>query len=180
MRIKKERQHKQWLRKPISANGFQAWLIDGASLTQRLKQRYSMFAVRPISVRYAKALTDEYTVLHHKEKQKALVREVVLMGNSQPRVFAHSVLPKHSLRGEWYGFGRLGNKPLGEALFANPKVRRAPFQFKKLRKQHSLYQQAIQYCEVPVAYLWARRSVFSLNSGSILVTEILLPTILRE
>ncbi len=181
MRISQQAlQHRQWLRKPILARSYQPWLIDNTSLTLRLKQRYSIFSVKPVNVRYSKALADEYAILHHKEEQKALVREVVLMGNSRPLVFAHSVLPKRSLRGAWHGFGRLGNKPLGEALFANPKVQRASFQFKKLRCQHPLYQAAIQHCETKAAYLWARRSVFSLNCASILVTEIFLPTVLER
>ncbi len=180
MRINRTLQHKQWLKKPISAKVYQHWLIDNASLTQRLKLRYSAFHVKPTRMHYAKVLQDEGAILHHSASQNALVREVALVAGNKPRVFAHSVLPKRSLRGDWHGFGRLGNKPLGEALFANPKVQRAPFQYKKLRRQHPLYQKAIQHCDHTVPFLWARRSVFSLKCVSILVTEIFLPAILEK
>ncbi|MFW5432332.1 MAG: chorismate--pyruvate lyase family protein [Methylophilaceae bacterium] len=170
----------RWLKKPVLAYGYQHWLIDNASLTLRLKLRHPKFRVKPVSVRYAKALTDEQAILNLKRDQKSLVREVVLISNNQPLVFAHSVLPKSSLRGDWHGFGRLGSKPLGEALFANPKVQRTSFRFKKLSRQHPLYKEAIQYSECSSEYLWARRSVFSLNCVSILVTEIFLPRILEK
>lgn len=181
MRIShKALQHKQWLRKPISAHGYQHWLVDNASLTLRLKQLHPKFRVKPVRVRYANALNDEHNMLHLKQSQNALVREVTLMSNNQALVFAHSVLPKRSLRGDWHGLSFLGSKPLGEALFANPKVKRTSFSFKKLPRHHALYQKAIQYSDVSTPHLWARRSVFSLNCVSILVTEIFLPNILQK
>jgi len=181
MRLNQEKSHhKPWMRKPMLARQYQHWLIDNASLTRRLKQRYPQFGVKPVKVLYEKALPDERAILGLKKDQKALVREVVLTSNHRPLVFAHSVLPKHSLRGSWHGFGRLGNKPLGEALFANPRVQRTAFEYKKLTKRYALYQLAAQHCEHAPIYLWARRSVFSLDCVSILVTEIFLPEILEK
>lgn len=181
MRVnQKTSRNKQWLKKPVAAHGYQHWLIDDASLTKRLKQRYSTFHVKPTSVRYAKALTDEHTMLNLKRDQISLVREVVLMSNNQPLVFAHSVLPKRSLRGDWHRLGHLDKQPLGEALFSNPKVRRTSFGFRKLSRRHPLYKKAIKHSECPLLFLWARRSVFSLNGASILVTEIFLPEILEK
>jgi len=105
----------------------------------------------------------------------AQIREVLLYGNGRPVVFAHSVLPRRSLQGEWRSLGRLGNKPLGAVLFANPKVKRTPLSYKKLTANHDLYQAALRYAAGRPEYLWARRSIFSLNCASILVTEVFLP-----
>ena len=107
------------------------------------------------------------------------------MGDNQPVVFAHSVLPRASLRGVWNGLGRLGNKPLGATLFANPKVKRTSLSFKKLTSNHVLYQHATRHlmqnpsANIP-SYLWARRSIFSLNCANIMVTEVFLPQLLIE
>jgi chorismate--pyruvate lyase len=88
------------------------------------------------------------------------------------------VLPRASLRGAWNGLGRLGNKPLGATLFANPKVKRTPLSYKKLTSNHALYQHAVQHLTDKPSYLWARRSIFSLSCANIMVTEVFLPQLL--
>lgn len=109
----------------------------------------------------------------------AQIREVLLFGHGEPVVFAHSVLPRKSLSGEWRSLGRLGNKPLGAVLFASPKVKRTPLSYKKLTANHALYQAAMPYMAAKPQYLWARRSIFSLNCASIMVIEVFLPGIIK-
>ena len=169
----------RWLKKPMLAKALQHWLIDNGSLTARLQQRYSHFVVKPAAVKYAKPMIDEAALLRLPAHKTALIREVLLMGNNQPVVFAHSVLPRASLRGAWRGLGKLGNKPLGATLFANPKVRRTPLSYKKLSPHHALYQHATTHLTIKPAHLWARRSTFSLNCAKILVTEIFMPKLLE-
>lgn len=169
-----------WLKKPILAGGYQRWLVDDGSLTLRLQQRHANFLVKPLSMRYTKPLKDERPFLQLKLGQKALVREVLLISNDQPVVFAHSVLSTQSLYGEWSSFSRLGSQSLGAALFANPKVKRTPLSYKKLSQQHMLYKQAAKQLSDAPRFLWARRSVFSLHCANILVTEVFLPTILEK
>jgi chorismate lyase len=177
VKIQQNRSHprQQWPKKPMLCGVYRKWLIDDGSLTARLKARYTDFAVRPIWLKNAKSFTDESALLGLKSSQHALIREVLLMGNNQPVVFAHSVLPRTSLRGAWHGLGRLGSKPLGATLFANPKVQRTPLSYKKLTPNHVLYQRATSHLINKPNYLWARRSIFSLNCANIMVTEIFLP-----
>jgi len=154
---------------------YRKWLIDNGSLTARLKARYADFAVKPVLLKNASAFTDESALLCLKVNQHALIREVILMGNKQPVVFAHSVLPRASLRGAWYGLGRLGNKPLGAILFANPKVKRTPLSYKKLPRQHPISMRVAEHHKKrSPKVVWARRSIFSLNCARILVTEVFL------
>jgi chorismate--pyruvate lyase len=176
--LKQKKLHSAWLVNPILAGRLKPWLIEKGSLTLRLQKRYTVFDVNPVNVRYAKPIFDEALRLVLPSYKTALIREVLLLGNHQSVVFAHSVLPRTSLRGEWNGLGKLGNKPLGEALFANPQVKRAPLRFKKLAPHHVLYQHAVKHLSTKPDYLWARRSVFSLNCASILVTEVFLPQLL--
>lgn len=170
----------KWLKKPFSASKYQAWLVNDTSLTARLQNRYSDFFVKPLLQQDAKPIQDEATLLKLKPSFNAYVREVLLIGNQQPVIFAHSVLPHASLRGKWHKLGKLGNKPLGAALFKNMQVVRTPLSFKKLTKNHILYQKAVKYIAQPPAYLWARRSVFRLNCANILVTEVFLPHLCHE
>lgn len=157
---------------------YQRWLIDDGSLTLRLQQCYANFSVQPLVVEYAKPFFDETSILKLAPRNSALIREVLLVGNGSTVVFAHSVLPRQSLRGQWLGLSRLGNRPLGAMLFANSQVKRTPLSYKKLSRQHLLYQRATKGLMDKPAYLWARRSVFSLNCANILVTEVFLPQLL--
>jgi len=168
-----------WIKKPFLAHAYHAWLIDDGSLTARLQQRYRDFSVKTFMVKHAKPSQEESGLLHMPNAASVLIREVLLYGNGRPVVFAHSILPRSSLRGEWRGLGRLGNKPLGATLFANPKVKRTPLNFKKLAAQHALYQAATRGLTEKPEYLWARRSVFSLNCANILVTEVFLPELIK-
>ncbi len=170
----------RWLKRPFLSHFYCPWLIENGSLTARLQQRYATFSVKPVAMKYAKPIHDEASLLRQPSHKTALIREVLLMGNSQPVVFAHSVLPRASLRGRWNGLGRLGNKPLGATLFANPKVKRTPFSYKKLTSNHLLYKHATQHLTQKPSYLWARRSIFTLNCASIMVTEIFLPKLLAK
>jgi chorismate lyase len=169
-----------WLRKPFLTLSYQRWLIGEASLTARLQKSYADFSVQPTALKLAKPMQDEATLLGLKPQQNMLLREVLLMGGNEAVVFAHSVLPRASLRGTWRGLGRLGNKPLGAALFKNPRVIRTPLSFKKLSQNHKLYQKAVEHLTVRPTYMWARRSIFSLNCANILVTEVFLPNICHE
>jgi chorismate lyase len=169
-----------WLRKPFLTLAYQRWLIEKTSLTARLQKSYGEFHVQLTSLKLAKPMHDEATLLRLKPKQTTLVREVLLMGDNQAVVFANSVIPLASLRGPWRGLGRLGNKPLGAALFKNPCVIRTPLSYKKLSRNHVLYQKAVKHLKICPTYLWARRSIFSLNCAKILVTEVFLPDICHE
>lgn len=167
----------RWLKRPFSSGGYHTWLIDDGSLTARLQHRYHQFSVKPLTIKYAKPLAGEAVLLHMPIDRTALVRDVLLFGNAAPVVFAHSILPRASLRGLWRGLGRLGNQPLGATLFANPKVKRTPLSYKKLSSNHALYRHAAKHLSEKPPYLWARRSVFSLNCANIMVTEVFLPDI---
>lgn len=183
-----------WQQKPIMTGALKPWLLDRGSLTKRLQQRYQAqnFAVLPSLQAYQKPLLDEGVALHMVARQHAFIREVLLLGNAQAVVFAHSVLPRSVVRGNVFGLERLGNKPLGALLFANPKVKRTALEYKKLMPHHALYQRALnsqqQYqgnhplAQSPIlpslpSSLWARRSVFTLNCANIMVTEVFLPAL---
>ena len=167
----------RWLRKPFLSHTLSSWLIETGSLTARLQHSYAHFSVIPVLVKYTKPIQSEAMLLHQANYKTALIREVLLMANHQPVVFAHSVLPRASLRGAWNGLSRLGNQPLGATLFANPKVKRTPLSYKKLTPNHVLYQYATQHLTHKPSHLWARRSIFNLNDAKIMVTEVFLPAL---
>jgi chorismate lyase len=154
-----------------------AWLSDHGSLTQRLKSRCAAFRVVPLATGLARPNPDEYALLGLAPGTRAYVREVMLLCDGVPVVFAHSVLPQAGLRGGWNGITRLGNRSLGEALFSDHRIERQPLAYRQLRPGHPLYR-AISEEQAPAGgSLWARRSVFCLGRHPLLVTEVFLPAI---
>lgn len=155
------------------------WLRNHGSLTQRIQQRCTQFAVRKVHSGLARIALDESVLLGIASQRLAYSRDVFLYADNQPVVFAHSVCARRALHGVWRAVAGLGNQPLGALLFAHPLVKRQPLHYKALRSNHPLYQQAATVLANPPSNLWARRSLFYLHGEPLLVTEVFLPEILR-
>lgn len=158
--------------------GYAPWLQDHGSLTARIQQRCKKFSVRNVCDTLRTATHDECSVIGASPRHKVYTREVFLLADAQPVVFAHSVVAARHLRGAWHSLATLGNRPLGAVLFAHPLVQRAPLHLRALKPHHSLYRRATAALEAPPKRLWARRSLFILHGAPLLVTEVFLPRIL--
>lgn len=159
------------------AGDWRGWLDDHGSLTRRLQAICPSLQVRRLNQGIAAPLRDEYLALGLKRGQRAMIREVLLLCGDTPLVFAHSVIPLAGLDGPWVGLSRLGNRPLGAALFADPKVRRFPLEYRQLDARHPLYRQAVAPLDQAPRRLWMRRSQFMLAECPLLVTEVFLPAV---
>jgi chorismate--pyruvate lyase len=169
----------RWLPRPVCADPrLRGWLLDRGSLTQRIQARCSGFNVNLLAQRRMRIGFQEYEVLRVPRNQHCLVREVALKCDATPVVFAHSVLEARALRGPWRMLASLGTRPLGAALFADPRVRRLPLRFRAIRRGDALYRRACRHLERPPHSLWARRSLFVLRGSRLMVTEVFLPAIL--
>tara|TARA_R110002073_G_scaffold189936_10_gene348801 strand:+ start:522 stop:1076 length:555 start_codon:yes stop_codon:yes gene_type:complete len=155
-----------------------SWLQDRGSLTRRIQGCCKDFCVKPAFQSFAKVHGDEPSILGLRRDELAMVREVYLYCGNTPVVFAHSVVTRENLRGAWRGLSSLGNKSLGTMLFTNPKIKRTPLEFNKLRAGHFIFDRACHQLHNSPPNLWARRSLFTLKDQSILVTEVFLPAIL--
>ncbi len=153
------------------------WLTDPGSLTQRLSSRCPRFAVRVLQQGRAAPLLDEAPLLQlRRSTERVQQRDVLLLCRQQPAVFAHTIFTRESLRRAWQPVGRLGNRSLGTLLFSNPRIRRGRMQYRKLDRRHPLYRRIMRQTGGALpASLWARRSLFLLNSQPMLVTEVFLP-----
>jgi chorismate--pyruvate lyase len=152
-------------------------LIDRGSLTDRIRARCEAFRVELVFQGPRRATRDERFLCGTRARQ-TLVREVYLYCGDIPVVFAHSVARRGDLRRAWRALSRLGTRPLGAALFADPRVRRQPLRFRELRARDELTARALAGARGRRPALWARRSLFTLRNSPILVTEIFLPGIL--
>ncbi len=167
-----------WLRHPVPGTArYDRWLIDRGSLTSRIQARCPAFGVKLEFQGRGRASRDE-RFLGAGGRRHMVVREVYLYCGNTPVVFAHSVVRNRDLRGAWRSLAGLGTRPLGAALFADPRVRRYPLRFRRLNARHELYRRACRRLAAPPPALWARRSLFSRHKSPILVTEVFLPGIL--
>ncbi|EAR62518.1 chorismate--pyruvate lyase family protein [Neptuniibacter caesariensis] len=158
------------LRRPFeqaAPQAWRSWLTDAGSLTQRLvKLSKGNFRVEVIRQGWLRPTRSEAKALGMTERQFALVREVQLIGNDQPWVFARSIIPAQTLTGSQRQLRMLGNRSLGTLLFTDPTMRRGPLQISRLKTR--------DHHEV-----WARRSIFYLSDKPLLVSEVFLPELLK-
>lgn len=169
----------EWQVSAWSAGAWRHWLTDRGSLTRRLQRLCPRFRVERLRQAMAVPNTDEHAALGLLPGRLAVIREVLLKNADTPLVFAHSVIPLSGLSGPWAALAGLGNRPLGAALFSNPRVGRQGLEYKRVDRRHSLYRNAARHLAMPPRTLWARRSVFSLDGQPILVTEVFLPATLQ-
>lgn len=169
-----------WLKfLPDLPDAYAPWMHDHGSLTARIAQHCAKFSVQPMRGGLARIAYDESSVLNIPSRQFAYSREVFLLADEQPVVFAHSACATPNLRGAWRAMRGLGNRSLGSLLFTHPLVARQPLHYQALRDNHPLYRRAANALNNPPPILYARRSLFHLHDAPLLVTEVFLPEILR-
>lgn len=138
-----------------------SWLAETGSLTQRLKRQCAgAFDLVVLSEADAPLPADDAAALGLEPGMPARVREVHLRCNAVPCIHARSLLPHATLAGAGRDLASLGDRPLGDALFAHPDMLRGPI-------------------EVTDRPGWGRRSVFRLSGQPVLVTEWFLPALLE-
>jgi chorismate lyase len=153
------------------------WLTDPGSLTARIRARCGRFSVRVLGQRLARVHRDEAAVLGLPAGTLAWLREVVLEADGVAVVYARSIMPRGNLRGDWTRFTGLGNRPLGAALFADPRIVRQPLHVARLDGRDRRHGLAAAIAPAAGRSLWARRSVFLLGGRPLLVCEVFLPGI---
>jgi len=175
-----ELQPDPWLPRPPRATvpaRLRPWLTDSSSLTARIRARCERFSVRVLGQRLARVHLDEAAVLGLRAGELAWLREVVLEADGVAVVYARSVMPRGNLRGGWSLFTGLGSRPLGAALFADPRIVRQPLHVARLDGRDRRYGLATAIAPAAGRSLWARRSVFLLGGRPLLVCEVFLPGI---
>jgi len=129
------------------------WLLDNSSLTAKLKAKYTNFRVEVISQTENTPYDCELKLLGSAISDVIIVREVELMGEGLPVVFARSVIPQTS---DTKSLLAIGSRPLGEILFDDPAI----------------YRDQLEVGQHQGA--WARRSTFIVGTTKLLVSEIFL------
>jgi len=167
----------RWTRGRIP-QGLVSWLLDPGSLTDRLKRVcVGCFEVRVIDEGWQRPRLDEARALGIRHSQIGWIRQVHLLCDGTPWVFARTVVPVSTLTGAQRRLAYLGNRPLGAFLFADPGMRRGPVELACLREGLSMFNEASSGLKRKPAEIWGRRSVFRVGGKPLLVAELFLPAI---
>ena len=159
--------------------GLVGWLRDEGSLTRRVIQACGKGRFR-VHLRHQDWGTPRYSeskLLHLRHGEATLIREVELLCDERPWVFARTLIPATSLRGSARRLTQLGEKPLGAVLFSDPHIHRGVTQIARLQPRHALFVSASVNLSQKPQSLWGRRTLFHIAGRPILVNEIFLPEI---
>jgi|TARA_B110000444_G_scaffold228761_1_gene234765 chorismate--pyruvate lyase len=132
------------------------WLLDGQSLTAKLRDKYKDFKVNVMSQEQDNPYDCELKLLEAASNQTFIVREVELIGSQVPVVIARSLIP---LTQDTNEILKIGAKPLGEILFNDPEIKRGHLEVGSFNES------------------WARRSTFKIGKTKLLVSEIFLESL---
>lgn len=163
---------------PGALDPYRRWLRAGGSLTAHLSERCGELRVQRCFQGLRFPGRDEAQAVGLSHRRLAHVREVLLLADGVPVVFAHSILAPGDLRGAWRPVGRLGNRPLAAALFADRRVRRSPLEHSRIGPRDPLHARMLAAGLAAPPSLPARRSLFHLGERPLLVTEVFLPAVL--
>lgn len=153
------------------------WLADSSSMTKRLRaQCQNTLKIEVIEHRWAQATDQDSTYLSLSPNTKIINREVILYCYDQPWMYARTVLPYQLVEAVGTELIELGERPIGELLFADPDMTRSEFEVAELTNGNTEYNRATRFAKVNDVSLWARRSIFDLpHQGQLAITEVFFP-----
>lgn len=154
------------------------WLTDDHSLTARIRARCERFSLQVVSQGKGVVLPDELAALGVHRHSALWQREVLLIADGEPVVFARSLVAMPTIPAAWHLLHGLGGRPLATVLFNDPRVHRSPLEAARLDARDTRWHHAARATGLAaLPALWARRSVFHRSAVPLLITEVFLPAI---
>ncbi len=155
------------------------YIFHEASLTKLIQEScIGEFSIAIHSTGWGKAMPEEMELLDVNQDEPIFVRESWLKSDNVNLVFARSIIPGQSLDGSLSRLTDLGDRPLGEVLFAEPSCERAAMRFARLDESCDLYQHIAPELDNKDD-IWVRQSLFKIEHKPLLILEIFLPIISR-
>jgi len=155
-----------------------SWLFDEKSLTKRLQAHSNHFEVKVLREGSAQVSPHERQLFSNDlftENAAINSREVLLICDGQPQVYARTLIPPATLAHAENLLTTLGNASLGSVLFHADNMQRQAIETTSFAADSSMMAFANQLhltCQSP---LWARRSIFTLDGYPLMVSEVFLP-----
>jgi len=160
-----------------------AWLQIDGSLSARIAAASGRLTVRVLRQGPVHLQPDEARRLGCPAGAAAHGREVLLLADGVPVVYARSVLQAVHARGTWKAIRGLGNRALADLLFGLPAAQRSAFEFARFAPSSGLAAGVQRRWHEATGSRWGRRevwarcSVFTRRGAPLLVTECFAPAI---
>ncbi|MDH4275996.1 MAG: chorismate lyase [Gammaproteobacteria bacterium] len=144
-----------------------SWLLERGSLTRKLRAHCAgRVSVRVTAHAWGRITRAERQALDMDLRVRGFVRQVELSCADRVVIFARTVLPPATVAARRH-LTRLGNRALGDVLFADRRVQRGAVRVARLPQG------------IPVTWptgtiegpLWGRRSLFMSGAAPLLVSE---------
>jgi len=135
-----------------------SWLIEKGPITKRIKSEES-FKLNLIKDEIS-AVDDSEKKFLEESSDKIKVREVILMGNNIPRVYAKSLIPIRTIENGFSRLGELGTKPLGDILFEKEIFKKTNVVYAQFQDQDSIF--------------WGRKTKYIVKNMPLSVMEVFL------
>lgn len=156
-----------------------SWLFEAGSITRRLRGTYGdAVNVTVLRQRWDKPFPTEIRLLGLARQRRCLVREVLLRSGGEPLVLARTVIPAATLRGAHRNLSRLGSRPLGEVIFADPRLQR--LEMHVARVEAGDWSPRLHERVTINEPLWGRRTVYAIRHRQLLVSEFFLPELVSR
>ena len=121
----------------LANENIKSWLIEKGPITKRIKSEES-FKLNLIKDEICSVDDSEKKFLEE-SSDKIKVREVILMGNNIPRVYAKSLIPIKTIENGFSRLGELGTKPLGDILFEKEIFKKTNVVYAQFQDQDSIF-----------------------------------------
>ncbi len=155
------------------------FLFQNGSLSYYIQQRCrGSFHIELINESWCYPMPDESYLLSSYSRKITFIRESWLKCDKQRIVYARTIIPRTTLKGESQKLMRLGTKPLGNILFNDNTTYRTNMRYASISSHSELHKQASKDTDIS-SDLWGRQSLFYVNNKPLLVTEVFLPAILE-
>jgi len=150
-----------------------ALLTEQGSLTELMKELMGASPVlKCMTEGRGRVNREEQQLLAIPPRQMAHVREITMGTAQNDWLFARTIIPTKTLKNGAKRLSQMKGVPLGKVLFGQMKAQRTQMRLDLVFVDEVGLEDLGIAIDFP---LWQRRSVFQLNTGPLLITEIFLP-----
>lgn len=164
----------RWFHRAPGIGRLPAWAQSQGSLTAHLRATCTHFEVVRLAQGRRAASAQEAAALRMPRHAAVHAREVVLLCDGEPVVWARSAVRSVACTGPWKALKGLGTRPLAELLFQRKGAGRLAMQYTSAPPLPMRRLLGTHGAEAKVPRL-ARRSVFARAGSRLVLTEVFFP-----
>ena len=135
-----------------------SWLLEEGPITKRIESN-EKFELKLLRDDLGNVNKLDRSFLGHLNGDMK-IREVILYGNQNPRVYAQSIIPVETINQGLSKLGKLGTKPLGDILFEKNIFKKENTVFAKFKDKKNIF--------------WGRKTKYNVKNKPFSVMEVFL------